>query len=171
MLESVADDPDRSILTIDLLSDHERQQVLVEWNSNDREYPRESCIHELFEKQAEENAEAIAVQYLEENISYGELNRRGNLLGNYLKELGVGPEVMVGIMMDRGIEMIVSMLAILKAGGGYVPVEAEYPVERIAYLIEDAAIGIVVTKREYVGNVPGLMVQVVEVDEQWEIRD
>ena len=166
LLEGVVKDANQPISAIDLLSPQERGQILNEWNDTKREYPSESSIHKLFEQQANRAPDQLAVVFEGEQISYQEVNRRANQLGNYLRELGVGPEVMVGIMMDRGIEMIVSMLAILKAGGAYVPIDEQYPMERIAFQIEDAAIGIVVTKKEYAGKVPALMVQVVEVDEQ-----
>ena len=166
VIETVTRAWDSKLLSLDLISQQERSQILAAGNPGTTLYLINRTIAEVFEQEAENRRSAIALQCGQEAITYQQLNTKANRLGNYLRELGVGPEVMVGIMMDRGIEMIVSMLAILKAGGAYVPIDEQYPMERIAFQIEDAAIGIVVTKKEYAGKVPALMVQVVEVDEQ-----
>ena len=166
VIETVTRAWDSKLLSLDLISQQERSQILAASNPTTTLDVINRTIAEVFEQEAENRRSAIALQCGQEAITYQQLNTKANQLGNYLRELGVGPEVMVGIMMDRGIEMIVSMLAILKAGGAYVPIDEQYPMERIAFQIEDAAIGIVVTKKEYAGKVPALMVQVVEVDEQ-----
>ena len=95
-------------------------------------------MHELFEEQARRRGEAIAVVYEGEQVSYGELNRRANQLGRYLRKQGVGPEVAVGLCVERSVEMVVGILGILKAGGAYVPLDPEYPEERLKYMLEDA---------------------------------
>src|SRR6202165_2670836 len=116
---------------ITILSDAERAQM-EGWNRTEQEYPQR-CVHELFEDQVARTPEAVAVEYEGERLSYGELNRRSNQLAHYLRKLGVGPEVRVGICVERSLEMVVGLLGILKAGGAYVPLDPAYPAERLAY--------------------------------------
>ena len=111
------------------------------------EYPREKCVHELFEEQVRRSPEATAVVFEEEELSYGELNARANRLAHYLRELGVKPDERVAICVERGFEMIVGLLAILKAGGGYVPLDPAYPEERLQYMLEDSAPVVLLTQR------------------------
>ncbi|MGH3592768.1 MAG: condensation domain-containing protein, partial [Pseudonocardiaceae bacterium] len=139
VLEGVVANPEGRIGALPLLSAEERRQQLVEWNRTERDFPR-ACVHELFEEQARRRGEAIAVVYEGEQVSYGELNRRANQLGRYLRERGVGPEVAVGLCVERSVEMVVGILGILKAGGGYVPLDPEYPGERLSYMVEDAGV-------------------------------
>ena len=112
------------------------------------EYPREKCIHELFEEQVEKTPEATAVVYEEEAVSYGELNRRANQLAHYLRELGVGPDERVAICVERSVEMMVALLGVLKAGGAYVPLDPSYPEERLRYMLEDSGPAVLVTQGE-----------------------
>src|SRR5262249_48518914 len=136
------------------LSQEERGQVLYEWNDTRAEYPaarsraarscaagsrRGQCIHELFEEQAGRRPEAIAGGFEGSTLRYGELNRRANRLGRYLRELGVKPDTRVAICMERGLEMVVGLLGVLKAGGAYVPLDPGYPEERLRYMLEDSA--------------------------------
>src|SRR5262249_53916783 len=151
-----------------LLSEEEKWQLVEEWNDTSVEYGRERSIVEVFEKVVEERGDAIAVEKGEEEISYGELKRRSNQLGNYLRRMGVGAEVLVGLSMERGIEMVKGMLGILKAGGGYVPLDVEYPVERLEYMIEDAGIRVIVSGEKESERLPGGMVRVVNVEEERE---
>ena len=147
LVESVVAEPDRRLATLPLLSSEERRQLLVEWNETATEYPRERCVHELFEEQAERAAASIALVCGSENLTYRDLNRRANQLAHHLRELGVGPDVPVGVGMDRGFEMIVALLGILKAGGAYVPIDPQLPSERIAYIAQDAAVKLVLTEK------------------------
>ena len=124
----------------------ERQQVVYEWNDTEREYPRDKCVHELFEEQVRRSPKATAVVFEEEELSYGELNARANRLAHYLRELGVKPDERVAICVERGFEMIVGLLAILKAGGGYVPLDPAYPEERLQYMLEDSAPVVLLTQ-------------------------
>src|SRR5262249_22769885 len=119
------------------LSEEERRQI-EQWNETAVEYPRDKCIQELFEEQAGRTPAQIAVVFEEEEVSYQELNERANQLAHYLRQLGVGPEVRVGLCVERSVEMVVALLGILKAGGAYVPLEPEYPLDRLAFMIEDA---------------------------------
>jgi len=118
-----------------LLTDAEQHQVLVEWNDTRLDYPKEVCIHELFETQVEQTPEAIAVVFEDEQLTYDELNCRANQLAHYLQKLGAGPEVLVGICLERSLEMIVGVLGILKTGGAYVPLDSTYPKDRLALML------------------------------------
>src|SRR5262249_52617041 len=118
-----------------LLSREERNQLLHEWNDTRTEYPLDQCIHELFERQAERTPEAVAVVYEETALSYGDLNQRANRLGRFLRELGVKPDTRVAICMERGLEMVVGLLGVLKAGGAYMPLDPAYPPERLRYML------------------------------------
>src|SRR6266478_1632037 len=138
LLEEMVADDAQMIDRLPLLSDDERDEVLYEWNATEAEYPREKCIHELFEEQAERTPEAVAVVYEDSALRYGELNRRANQLGKYMRELGVKPDERVGICVERSLEMVVGLLGVLKAGGAYVPLDPAYPVERLRYMLEDS---------------------------------
>src|SRR6478609_3540490 len=129
-----------------MLSNAERQQILHQWNKTHAEYP-EVCIHELFEAQVKRTPEATAVVFGGEKVSYVELNRRANRLAHYLRKNGVRPEERVGICAERGVEMVVGLLAVLKAGGAYVPLDPEYPEERLQYMVKDSAPVAVLTQR------------------------
>ena len=137
LLEGILVDATQPVSDLPLLTEPERQQVFVEWNDTKRNYPCDRCIHELFEAQVERTPGAVAIVFQDKYLTYGELNRRANQLAHYLKKLGVGPEVLVGICMERSLEMIVGLLGILKAGGAYVPLDPAYPKERLAFMLED----------------------------------
>jgi len=147
LLEGIVSKPSQPISALALLTPVGRRQMLVEWNATQREYPQEKCFHHLFEEQVERTPEAIAITFEEQQLTYRELNRRANQLAHHLQELGVGPEVMVGICLERSIEMVIGLLGILKAGGAYVPLDPAYPVDRIAYVLEDAQVPVLLTKR------------------------
>ena len=130
-----------------LLSDAARQQSSYEWNRTQAAYPKDVCIHELFEAQVKRTPEATAVVFGDEKISYGELNRRANRWAHYLRTKGVRPEKRVGICTERSVEMIVGLLAVLKAGAAYVPLDPEYPEERLKYMVKDSAPVMVLAQR------------------------
>jgi amino acid adenylation domain-containing protein len=138
LLEGVVAHADRRLSDLPLLSEAERHQLLVEWNATAAEYPHEQCVHELFEAQATKTPEAIAVVHEEAQLTYAELNARANRLAHHLRTLGVKPDTLVGICVERSLEMIVGLLAILKAGGTYVPLDPSFPAERLAYMLEDS---------------------------------
>ncbi|HEX8558582.1 MAG TPA: amino acid adenylation domain-containing protein, partial [Pyrinomonadaceae bacterium] len=138
LLKGIVADPQQRISELPLLSERERRQILVEWNDTAVPYPRETCIHELFEARAAARPEAPAVVCGDKRLSYGELDARANQLAHYLRGLGVGPETRVGILLERGFEMIVSVFGVLKAGGAYVPMDMTYPKQRLAFMLEDA---------------------------------
>jgi len=147
LLEGIVADPDRPISTLPLLTTAEREQLLVGWNDTEAEYPGDKCVHQWFEAQVEQTPEAIAVAFgEEEQLTYGELNRRANQLAHYLQKLGVGPETLVGLCVDRSPEMVIGLLGVLKAGGAYLPLDPTYPQERLAFMLEDAGISIILTQ-------------------------
>jgi amino acid adenylation domain-containing protein len=148
-LEAMAAEIDLGIGEVPLLSDPERRQVLVEWNPPPTHYPRK-CIHELFEEQVRLTPGAVAVKHEDAELTYAELNRRANRLGHYLVRLGVGPEIRVGICMERGLDMVTGLLGILKAGGAYVPLDPGYPLERLHMMMEDAEAPVFLTQSSLV---------------------
>ncbi|MFN5568911.1 MAG: non-ribosomal peptide synthetase, partial [Bradyrhizobium sp.] len=131
--------PERPLRQIDVLPEAERHRVLVEWNATAAAYPQDTCVHELFEAQAERTPAAVAVVHEERHLSYAELNTQANRLAHHLRGLGVRPDDRVAICIERSPEMIVGLLAILKAGGAYVPLDPAYPSERLAFMVRDSA--------------------------------
>jgi amino acid adenylation domain-containing protein len=150
LLKEVSANPDRRISDYPILTAAERKQLLIEWNDTAGEYPKSKCIHELIEEQTENSADAIAVTFQEQQLTYRELNARGNQLAWHLISLGIGPERLVGIYFDRSLDMVVGLLAILKAGAGYVPLDPTYPKERLAFMLEDANVAVVVTQEKLI---------------------
>jgi len=168
LLEGIVTNPEQRISELPLLTESERHQLLVEWNDTKTDYPRNKCVHELFETQVEKTPDAIAVVFEDLQLSYRELNRRANQLAHYLRKLGVGPEVLVGICVERSIEMIVGMLGILKAGGVYVPLDPDYPKERLGFMLEDTQAGIIVTDSVSLGSLPSSSAQAICLDRDWQ---
>src|SRR5205085_154401 len=138
LFEAAVANPLQRIGDLPLLSAAEQYRLLVEWNSTATEYPRHRCVHELFEEQVARAPEATALVFQEETLTYRELNERANQLAHRLRVLGVGPEVTVGVLLDRSPELIVALLGILKAGGVYVPLNPAYPKERLELICDDA---------------------------------
>jgi amino acid adenylation domain-containing protein len=165
VLEQVVADAGVRLSQLELLSAEERGLVVDAWNQTAAEVPGDRCIHELFEAQAARTPDAIALVFEDEPLSYAELNARANRLAHHLAELGVGPEVRVGICLERGMEMIVSVLAVLKAGGAYVPLDPAYPTERLAFVLADSAVPVLVTQESLRAALPAADgVAVVSVD-------
>jgi amino acid adenylation domain-containing protein len=171
LLESVAADPDRPISALPLLTEAERSRLLIEWNDTDADYPRGSCVHELFEAQVERTPEAIALEFERSQMTYRELNVRAEQLAAYLRELGAGPEKLVGICLERSLEMIVGVLGILKAGGAYVPLDPTYPKERLSFILADTRASIVITKQRSVEALPRCNAKIVCLDVDSETID
>src|SRR5437867_6112433 len=146
LIEGIVANPNRRIGELQLLTETERQQLLVEWNGTQRDYAKDECIHELFENQVERTPGAIAVTFEDQQLTYRELNDRANQLGHYLQNLGVKPDALVGICMERSADMIVGLLGILKAGGSYVPLDPSYPAERLEFMLADAQISVLLTQ-------------------------
>ena len=139
MVEALEREPETPVRAIDVMPETERRRVLVEWNATEQDYSKESCVHELIEAQAERNPDAIALIHDDLSLTYGELNTQANRFAHHLREIGVGPDARVAICVERGIEMVVALLATLKAGGAYVPLDPAYPPDRLAYMLEDSA--------------------------------
>jgi amino acid adenylation domain-containing protein len=161
-------DPTTPVRSLDILPPAERHQLLVEWNATKSEYPRDLCIHELFEEQAERTPGAVAVEIEGEPLTYAELNHRANQLGRFLKKLGAGPDVLVGICMERGLEMMVGMLGVLKAGAAYVPLDPAHPKDRLAYMVRDAKTEILLTHSQFRNRLPNYEGQLIELDKKWQ---
>ena len=140
LLEGIVANPEQRLLDLPLLSAAERHQLLVEWNDTKADYRLDVCIHQLFEAQVERTPDAIAVVFEDQQLTYRELNSKANQLAHHLQTLGVGPEVLVSICVERSLEMVVGLLGILKAGGAYVPLDPAYPPERLAFMLEDAQV-------------------------------
>jgi amino acid adenylation domain-containing protein/non-ribosomal peptide synthase protein (TIGR01720 family) len=155
LLEGIVKNPEHQSWELPVLASVERRQVLVEWNQTESPYPKERCIHELFEAQVERSPDQIAVVFENEQVSYRELNARANQLAHYLRSCGVGPEVLVGIMLERSVGMVVALLGVLKAGGAYVPLDPRYPAERLRYMVRDAGVAVMVTEEEWAAGLAG----------------
>lgn len=154
LLESVVADPDRDVQRLPLLLTAEQRQVLVEWNDTEGPYPHQTSIVALFEKQVARAPDALALRCGGQELSFAELNRRANRLGRQLQRLGVRPEARVGICADRSPEVVVALLAILKAGGAYVPLDPSYPSDRLAYVVEDAGLDVLIGQRRQLERLP-----------------
>jgi len=146
LLEGILTDPDKPVSTLPLLTAAEHHRLVVEWNDTAVDYPKDSCIHELFEAQAERALDAVAVVFENQWLTYGQLNSRANQLAHYLKQRGVGPNKIVGICLERSLEMVIGILGILKAGGAYVPLHPAYPSEYLSFMLEDAQVSVVLTQ-------------------------
>ncbi len=164
----VADAPTQACREIPMLTDAERHQLLIEWNATTTTYPKDRCIHQIFEEQVALNPTQRAVIFGEQSLTYRELEIRANQLARYLQRLGVGPEVRVGICMERTLEVVVALLAILKAGGAYVPLDPDYPQERLIFFIEDADVPVLLTQTRLAPRLPVTCAQVICLDQIWE---
>ncbi len=167
LLAAAATDPERHIADLPLLTAAEQQQVLVEWNDTRTDYPRDTCLHELIEAQVEQTPDAIAAECEQERLSYRELNARANQLARHLRKLGVGPEVLVGIHMDRSLEMMVGLLGIVKAGGAYVPLDPAYPQARLALMIADSGLRFIIGDVALRDSLPEFAGKRIFVDLDW----
>jgi amino acid adenylation domain-containing protein len=173
LLEGIVANPEHRIAELPMLSEIERQQLLHEFNDTRREYPA-LCLHELFEAQVRRTPDAVALRFENGLLSYRELNRKANQLARYLRSIGVGAESLVGIMVERSVQMAISVLAVLKTGGAYVPLDAEYPRERLSFMLRDSRSRVLLTQDHLLSQIGALdpfvadQVQVVRVDEDWE---
>jgi len=154
LLENIVAHPERPISELRLMTEKERHQLLVEWNNTQSEYPQNKCIHHWFEEQVEHSPDGIALVYENHHLTYRELNNQANQLANYLIDLGVRANVLVGICVERSLEMIVGILGILKAGGAYVPLDPNNPQDRLEYILSDAQVRILVTQSTLLDILP-----------------
>ena len=167
LLEDIVEHPKKKVSELELLTEGEKQQILVEWNDTAMEYPKDKCVHQLFEEQVRRTPEAVAVACGEEKLTYQELNEKANQLGHYLQKLGVGSEVLVGICVRRTLEMIVGMLGVMKAGGAYVPMDPSYPHERLAYILKDTRAPVLLTQSTLDLDLATEGTKVVYLDKGW----
>ncbi|BAZ09548.1 amino acid adenylation domain-containing protein [Calothrix sp. NIES-4071] len=167
LLDKIVANPEQHLGELSLLTDVE-QKLLVEWNQTTKKYTEIDCIHILFEAQVEQSPDAVAVQDTQQ-LTYRELNARANKIAHYLQSLGVKPETLVGICIDRSLEMIVGLLGILKAGGAYVPLDPAYPQERLEYILEDTQLSILLTQQRLENKLPGYTGKTICLDTDWPV--
>ena len=166
LLSSIIANPDEAIATINLLPETELQ-LLEQWNQTQSDYPQ-LCLHQLVEAQTAKTPNSLAVVFEQQQITYQELNQKADCLAAYLNNLGVEPEVKVGICLERSIEMVVGLLGILKAGGAYVPIDPAYPADRISFLLEDAKVPVLITQASLKSKLPEHTAKTVYIDADWE---
>ena len=169
LLEGIVANPEQKLSDLPLLTAAERHTLLVEWNNTQVDYPKDICIHQLFEAQVERTPEAVAVVFEDQQLTYRELNRRANQVAHHLRSLDVAPDTLVGICVERSLEMVVGLLGILKAGGAYVPLDPAYPQERLAFMLEDASVRVILTQRQLVESLSKHQARIVCLDTDWEI--
>ncbi|ARU63539.1 hypothetical protein CBW65_22915 [Tumebacillus avium] len=165
VLESMSGNMEQKLVELELLTPAEEQQILVEWNDTAVDYGDAKCLFEPFEEQAERFPDRVALVFEGQTLTYGEVNRRANQVAHRLQSLGAGPEVPVGICMERTPEMIISLLGILKAGSAYVPLDPDYPSERLAFILEDSGVPVLVTQKKLVQTLPTASLEVLVIDE------
>ena len=161
LLASIAQDADRPIASLAILPGPERMRLIREWNATEMPCPNVCGIHQLVETQTRKTPEAIAVVFEGDQLTYGELNRRANQLAHSLQALGVGPDVLVGVYMERSLELPIALLGILKAGGAYLPVDPEFPKERIDYVLDHSQVSVLLTQerlKEQLGQIGATMI-------------
>ncbi|MEG4838963.1 amino acid adenylation domain-containing protein [Microcoleus sp. B9-D4] len=171
LLESTVKNPEVAISQLDILSDRDRLKLLIDFNQTQKDYPKNKCVHQLFEEQAERHPDSIAVVFESEKITYRELNDRANQLAHHLQNLGVEPEVVVGICVERGagtgappLQAIVGMLGVLKAGAAYLPIDPTTPIERKALMLEDAQVKVLLVQQRLIESLPKTQANIVCID-------
>lgn len=167
LLESAAARPDQRISRLPILGEFEREQLLIEWNRTACDYSLDKCLHELFEEQSKLNPQHDAVIFEGRSVSYRELNRLANGLAWQLRGLGVGPEVLIGLSMERSVEMVVAILGVMKAGGSYVPLDPTYPRDRLAFMLEDSGVTVLLTQSHLCEQLPKVRGTVLCLDSGW----
>lgn len=167
-LRGLTKNPDCPIARLPVLSEEETRRILFEWNATETDYPREDCIHHQFEAQVERTPDAPAVAYQNQEWTYRELNQRANQVAHYLRKHGVGPDILVGVHMNRSLDMMAGLLGILKAGGAYVPLDPDFPRERLAFMVQDTRVPVLLTTSQLAGNLPADKAQIVCLDTDWE---
>jgi len=169
LLTSIIAHPTGQLRDLQLLTAQESYQLLTEWNNTEIKYPQQQSIHQLFETQVERTPDAIAVVFQDQKLTYYELNAKANQLAHYLQKLGVRPEVLVGICLERSLDMVIGLLGIIKAGGAYVPLDPNYPSERLSYMLTDANFEVLLTQQSILESLPSHTAQMVCLDTDWHI--
>ena len=171
VLESVASDPDQCLSDIPLLTEEERERMLVEWNKTAADFPQGKCVHELFLDQVAATPKSVAVVFGNESLTYEELNWRANQLAHHLKFLGAGPESLVAISLERSLEMVIALLGTLKAGAAYVPLDPSFPPDRLRFMLDDIKASLLLTRsedRQRLGELPA-NVRAICLDTDWRL--
>ncbi|MEO1433296.1 MAG: amino acid adenylation domain-containing protein, partial [Cyanobacteria bacterium J06633_8] len=168
LLQAVVDNPQTKVGEIAILSEIERHQILVEWNQTALDYPRDKCIHQLFEEQVAKTPDAVAVVFQEQQLTYQQLDNRANQLANYLQTLGIKPDSKVGICIDRCLNMVVGILGILKAGAAYIPIDPNYPQERLSHMLDDSDVSVLLTTENLLSGLPANKAKQICLDRDWE---
>ena len=168
LLESLVTNPDQKLVSLPILTKKEQQQLLIEWNDTSTDYLYDKCIHQLFEEQVERAPDSIAIIYQEQQLTYRELNNRANQIAHYLQKLGVKPNALVGICVERSLGMLVGLLGILKSGCAYVPLDPTYPQERLHFMLQDTQVSVLLTSRSLVTEMPECDSQLVLLDADWD---
>ena len=166
LLEGIVTDPQQRLSELPLLSAAELQQILIEWNDTATDYPKDLCLQQLFEAQVERTPDAVAIVSGEVNVSYQELNRRANRVAHTLRELAVKPDTLIGLFIDRSVEMVVGVLGILKAGGAYLPLDPAYPQARLEYMLNDANAPVILTQVSLRSRLPQTTAQIICLNEK-----
>jgi amino acid adenylation domain-containing protein len=169
LLKGIVANPEQKLSDLPLMDQKEINQILIDWNCTATNYPREKCVNELFAAQVARTPEATAVEYGNDQLTFHELNRLANQLAHYLRKLGVGPDVPVGVRMERSLDMMVALVGIVKAGGTYLPLDLSYPESRVAFMIEDAQVPILLTQKRLLHSLPANGTRLVCLDEAWEV--
>jgi amino acid adenylation domain-containing protein len=167
LLESIVANPEQKIYELPLMDEEEAQQLLVGWNNNHTEDSPDTCVHQMFEAQAELAPDKVAVMFEDGRLTYRELNERADQLAHHLQALGVGPESTVGLFFERGFEMIVGILGVLKAGGACVPLDPSYPHKRLGFMLDNSGVEVLLTEQRLVPALPEHQAQVVCLDADW----
>ncbi|BCL84581.1 non-ribosomal peptide synthetase [Ktedonobacteria bacterium brp13] len=170
LLEDMGSHPDHRVSEISLLNAAERAQILAQWNDTQSTFPADTCVQQLIEAQVERTPDAVAVIFEGQPLTYRQLNSRANQLAHLLQAEGVGPEMLVGVSMERSLELVVALLAILKAGGAYVPLDPSYPTERLRYLLEDAGVALVLTQSRFTQQLVHEGVKLICLDPDWHVH-
>ena len=168
LLKAIARDPEESIAKLPMLTERERTQLLYEWNDTRTECPQ-VCVHELFEQQASLHPDSIALVFEDRQLTYRELNERANQVANYLRKRGVGPEVLAGMCLERCPEMLIALLGIWKAGGAYVPLDPAYPMDRLSFMVKDAAVKVLLTDNKHRQLFASANDQTICMDADWPV--
>lgn len=168
LLTAIITNPEITVNQLPMLSDWEKQKILVEWNKTQKNYPQDQCIHQLFEAQVEKTPDAVAVIFEGKTLTYRELNHRANQLAHHLRKSGVKSETFVGICVERSLEMVIGLLGIQKAGGAYVPLDPTYPTERIIYLLENSQVPVLLTQNHLKATLPEYQGCVIDLDSDWD---
>lgn len=168
LLEGIIAEPDRRVSDLPLSTEDEQRRLTAEWNDTQVDLPGPRCAHQLFEEQVRKTPNAVAVIFENETLTYAKLNERANQLAHHLRSLGIGPEKLVGVSLERSFEMVVAFLGVWKAGGAYVPIDPSYPEERLRYLLNDSRVQVLLTQQRWLGCVRSEGVRTICLDTEWQ---